>query len=91
MWLTFCSGDQGQHAVHHAEAGAQNGNQRNLAAGQHVRFGHGDGRLNLYLFGGKVTGGLIAKKHGQPADELLEFFGAGVFVAKQAHFVLYQG
>ena len=84
-------GQQGQHTVHHAQAGAQNGHQGQLAAGQHIGVGHGDGSLDLHFFQGQVTGGFVAQQGCQLAHQLLEFLGAGGFVAQQADLVLHQG
>ena len=84
-------GDQVQHAVHHAEAGAQDGDQSQLTAGQDLGAGQSHGGLDLDFLGGQVAGSLIAEQHRDLAHEVTELLGAGVAVTQQADFVLDQG
>ena len=83
-------GNEGQHAVHHAKARAQDGHQRQLAAGEHARFRHCDGRLDSDLLCGQVARGLIAQQHRKLAYKRLELLRARGFVAQQAHLVLHE-
>ena len=87
----LCSGDQGQHAVHHAQTGAQDGNQGQLAASQHMGASQSNRGFHFNFLGGQVAGGLIAQQGGNFADQITELFGAGVAVTHQADFVLDQG
>ena len=87
----LCSGDQGQHAVHHAQTGAQDGNQGQLAASQHMGASQSNRSFHFNFLGGQVAGGLIAQQGGNFADQITELFGAGVAVTHQADFVLDQG
>ena len=87
----FCGGDQFHHVVHHAEAGAKDGDDGQLLAGQHPALGSGDGGLHLYLPGGQVAGGLIAHQTGNFADQLAEFLNGGLLVAQNGQLMLDQG
>ena len=84
-------GDQVQHAVHHAEAGAQDGDQSQLTAGQDLGAGQSHGGLDLDFLSRQVAGGLVAQQHGNLAYQIAELLGAGVAVTQQADFVLDQG
>ena len=87
----FCGGDQLHHIVHHAEAGAKDGDDGQLLARQHPALGSGDGGLHLYLPGGQVAGGLIAHQTGNFADQLAEFLNGGLLVAQNGQLMLDQG
>ena len=77
-------------AVHHAQARPEDGNKRQLASGNHLGFGDGDGGLHLHLAQGEVAGGLIAQQLRDLLDQLPELLGAGVFVPQQGDLVLDQ-
>ena len=57
-------GNKGQDAVHHTQAGPQNGDNGQLFACDGFEFGGGDGSFDLHLLQGQVAGGLIAHQRG---------------------------
>ena len=68
-------GDQVEHAIDHAEAGAQDGHDRDLLAGDLPARGGLQGRGHFDVLQGKVTRGLVALEQRQLADELAELLG----------------
>ena len=79
-----------EHALQHADAGAQDRDEGQLSAGDDLGLGDGDWGLHLDLLERQVAGGLVAHQHRDFADQLAEFLGAGVLVAQQGEFVLNQ-
>ena len=75
-------------AVDHAEPRAQNGDEGDLAAGDHVELADTDGRFDLDLLHRHVAGGLIAHQHGDLVGQLAELLGTGVLVAQERDLVL---
>ena len=83
-------GDQGEDALHHAQAGPQDGDDGQLLARQHPEGPGGHGGLDLHLFRGQVPGGLIALQGGDLGDDLPELLHAGALVPEDAQLVLQQ-
>ena len=81
----------GDHSVHHAEAGAEDGDDGELLAGYVVAGGRTHRGLYLDLLEGQVAGRLIAHQHSDLADELAEGFGPRVLIAQDGQLVLDEG
>ena len=82
---------QGDHGVHHAQTGAQNGNDRQLFARKDLDLGRCDGGLDLDLLGGKIARGLIAHQRGDLAHGLAELLDARVLVTQDGQLMLQKG
>ena len=84
------SRDHFQHAVHHAEAGAQDRHQRDLLARDylHTRIRHRG--LDRDFLERQVAGRLVAHQHGDLTGRFAEFLDAGGLVAHQAELMLDQ-
>ena len=83
-------GHHADHAVHHAQTGAEDGNDGKLLAGDAAALGDGHRRLHVDLFQRQVAGRLIAHQHGDFGDKLAEFLHAGLFIAQDGQLVLDQ-
>ena len=86
----LCGRHQFQHAVHHAQACPQNGDESQLPAGDHLGGGFLHGGHGFHVHQGKVPGGLVAHQSGNLADQLPEIFGAGGNVPQERKLVLDQ-
>ena len=84
-------GHHADHAVHHAETGAEDGNHSQLLAGDSLALGHGNGRFHFHFLQRQIAGRLIAHQHGDLGDELTKFLDAGPLVAQDGQLVLDQG
>ena len=84
-------GDQLEDAVHHAEAGPQDGDDGQLLALQGPRPRHRQGRLNLDIGQGEVAGDLVDHQPGDLLQQLAELLDAGVPASDDAHLVLDKG
>ena len=83
--------DQGQHAIHHAKARPQDGNDGKLPSGDHFGLAAADGGLHCDFLEGKIPGGLVAHQGGYLAGQLPEVLAAGLLFAHQGDFVLDEG
>ena len=63
---------QGHHAVHHAEAGAEDGDYGQLLAGYLAALRHCERGLDFDVLQGQVAGRLVAHQHGDLTHELAE-------------------
>ena len=86
----LCRGNQGQDAVYHAEAGPENGDHRQLLAGDHGRHAGLDGSLHGHVLQGKVPEGLVAHEHGDLLHQRPELVGAGILIPEDGYLVLDQ-
>ena len=82
--------DHCNHAVDHAETGAEDGDDGKLLARKTLHRCLGNRRFDLNLFQRKVAGRLIAHQHGDLADKLAEFLHARVLVTQDRQLVLDQ-
>ena len=87
----LAAGNHAHHAVHHAETGTKDRNDRHFLAGDAAASGDGNGRLNVDFLQRKIAGRLVAHQHGNLGDELAEFLHAGPLVAQDGQLVLDQG
>ena len=83
-------GDQVQDAVHHAQTGAEDGDDRQLLTGQLLKGADGDGRLNLHVLQGQVAGSLVTLQGGNFRDDLTELLDAGALITQNAQLMLEQ-
>ena len=86
----LCAGNQGQDAADHAKACPEDGDHRQLAAGDHGGHAGLDGGLHLYILQGKIPQGFIAHEHGTLLGERTEFIGSRGLVPEEGNFVLNQ-
>ena len=75
-------------AVHHAEAGAEDGHYRHLLAGEALDLRRSDGGLDLYLLRGHIPRRLEAHEARYLAYELAEFLDARVLVPEDGELML---
>ena len=84
-------GDQVGNAVNHAQTGAQDGNNADGLAGEHLYSRFADGGFDFNRFGGQIAGNFVHHQHGNFIQQLTERLGAGVLIAHNAQLVLDQG
>ena len=82
---------EGQDAVDHAEAGAQDGDDRDLLAGDLLARGLLERGLDLDVLEREVAHGLVALEDGQLGHELAEVLRGGVLVPQDVQLVLHEG
>ena len=82
---------QGHHAVHHAQARAEDGHYRQLLARYVAALRNSQRGLDFDVLQGQVAGRLVAHQHRYLTDKLTEGLGACVLVAQDAQFVLDKG
>ena len=82
------SRDQVEQAVDHAEAGAEDGDDRELAACDLLAGGLADRRRDGNVLQRKIARGLIALENRQLADKVAELLGSGLLVAQNGKLVL---
>ena len=86
----LCGGNQGDHGIHHAQTGSQNGNDRQLLTCQHAALCHSNRGLHVYLDGWQVAGSFITHQRGDFAYQLTEFLDTGVLVTQDCQLMLDQ-
>ncbi|MPN54285.1 hypothetical protein SDC9_201955 [bioreactor metagenome] len=79
-----------EHAVGHAESGAENRHDGHLFAVYHFCFHRGERRFDRDLLKRKIPGSFIAHEHGYLGDEFAEVLGVGILAAEYRQLVLYQ-
>ena len=78
----FGGGEEGVHAVHHAESRAENGHDRDGVVRHHGLLGEFEGSLHHDLFGGYVLEALVHHEGGDLLHQFAELFHARVDVAE---------
>ena len=81
-------GHKGQHAVDHAQTGAQDRHKRQLFAGDDLGVRHGHGGFDVTIHQRQVARCFKAHQHGDLADELAELLGSRALVAQDGKLVL---
>ena len=84
------SRDHFEHAFYHAKTGAQDGNQRDLLAGNHMHTCICQRGFDGDFLERQVAGCLIAHQHGDFAGRFAELLYASGFIAHQAELMLDQ-
>lgn len=79
--------DHPQHAVHEAEARAQDGNDRDLLAGQRRQLRRAERRLDHLGRQRQIPRRLVGDVHADLRNQLAKIFDAGVLVAHDAQLV----
>ena len=85
------SRDDLQHAVNHAESSTQDGDDRELLAGDLLGGRLADRGLDLDVAQGQVAGCLIGLVHRKLAHQLAELLGGRVRAAQDGELVLNHG
>ena len=81
------AGNQAEHAVQHADAGAQNRYHGNFLAGDLLHLHRSGPALDLVVFQGQVVGRLVRQQGANLLGQLTEVLGADVGTAHQADLV----
>ena len=84
-------GHHADHTVHHAEPGTEDGDNRELLAGNPFAVCHGNRCFDVDRLQGEISRGFIAHQHGDLRDDLTELLYAGVLIAQNRQLVLNQG
>ena len=79
-----------QHALHHAEACAQDRHKRQFPASDHFGGRLAHRRLNVYFLERKIARRLVAHQHSDLAHQLAELFGTRILIAQEGKLVLNQ-
>ena len=83
-------GNQRQHPVHHAKAGTQDGDDGQLASGQHFGFTAADGGFHRYLLQRQIAGRLVTHQGRYLGGQLPKVLAAGLLFAHQGDLMLDQ-
>ena len=84
-------GNDAQHAVHHAQACAQDRHDAQLLAGDDLGLALCNGRFDLDLLKRQIAGYFISHQHCNFLQELAEILGAALGLTHQSQFVLNEG
>ena len=84
-------GKQGEEAVGHAEAGAQDWNDDGILFDEHGRLGRADRGFDVLELRREVAGDFVAHQERDFMEQSAEVLRAGVFVAHQGELVLDEG
>ncbi len=83
-------GDHLDNAIHHTQAGPEDGDDGQLLARQGFKGAGGDRGLDLDVLQRQVPGGLVALQSGDLGDDLPEFLHPGALVPEDGQLVLKQ-
>ena len=84
-------GHHADHTIDHAEAGAQDGNDRKLFAGDALNGCLCNGSFDLDILEGKISRGFIAHEHRYLGNELSEFLDGSALVSEYRQLVQDEG
>jgi hypothetical protein len=79
--------DQAEHAVEHADAGAQDGDYRDLLAGNFFNLHLATPAVDLVGFEWQVLGGFIGQERADFLGEFAKILGADIGTAHEAELV----
>jgi len=82
--------NQPQDPLHHAEAGAQDGDEGELLAANRPAAGGLEWRVDGHRFEGEIPGGFVGHEHRDLVDQLLELLGGCGAIAQQRELVAHQ-